>query len=282
LKVCPGIWAAGILCCTMGLQAAADDSLSVSHKPQFRWWGECYDESIFFERHGNMLYSNSHIRQGVKISRLPYIHQLECYTMVRYGRDIHRDLWNTKKETGLGIRLRFFRKLFIAPYVEIIRGYYGPVSQGFPEPEEKQYSDVRGGLLFWYGWDRYDEPDRTVTFPLHAVGEVYSELDYFRMDDHNVILYLHTRAGLRAARIWTCALTAYGVLYFLRDINQDFWNNTAEFGPGIWIKPHPSLDLKIFVEWLQGYYFNVESRDKNPYDDRYTDRRIGVLFWVGW
>jgi len=245
-------------------------------------WGEFYDESMIFQMEQNNLFSNSHIRQGLKISQLPAVNMLQTYVLLRYGRDLHRDFWNNKTEIGLGFRARFFQKVFLAPYVETIWGYYNRIPEDHPQPETKRYSDLRGGFIFWYGWDKWYSPASLVTFPNHFIGEIYSELNYFRKDRDNIIFYTHMKAGFRLIRIWKCALVGYTALYALKDKNKDFWNNIAEMGPGFWIIPHPDFDLKFFVEWLQGYYYGIEGRDENPNAQKFNDRRIGILLWIGW
>ncbi|MBN1782321.1 hypothetical protein JW948_14400 [bacterium] len=245
-------------------------------------WGEFYDESMTIESEENNLFSNSHIRQGLKVDHLPGINLMQAYVLVRYGRDLHRDFWNNKTEAGLGLRIRFFEKIFFAPYVELIRGFYNQIPGHHPRPGTRQYTDFRGGFIFWYGWDTWYEPASLITFPGHFTGEVYSELNYFRKDRDNIILYVHIKAGVRMIRIWKCACVGYGAAYIMKDTNRDFWNNAAEIGPGIWIKPHPDFDLKFFVEWLRGYYYGIEGRDENPYPQIFDDRRMGILLWIGW
>jgi len=281
---------AGTLLAVSGILGSEPDSSEIGSDPggggsvkiTLNMWGEFYNESMIFQMEQDNVFSNSHIRQGLKINHLPGINLLQTYVLLRYGRDLHRDFWNNKTEIGVGLRVRFFKKFFLAPYVEYIRGFYNQIPEDRPQPEARQYNDLRGGFIFWYGWDKWYSPASLITFPRHFVGEIYSELNYFRKDRENIIFYTHVKAGVRVIRIWKCAFVGYGAMYILKDRNRDFWNNVAEIGPGFWIKPHPDVDLKFFVEWLRGYYYGIEGRDENPYPQIFSDRRIGILLWIGW
>ena len=104
-----------------------------------------------------------------------------------------------------------------------------------------------------------------------------------RKDKHNTVGYLQGKFGFHLLRLWTITIDGYGVTYLVKDVNEDYWNNYAEIGPGIWLKPLPELDLKFYIEWLEGRYFGIEKTDDpNPNPQRYHDRRLGILFWFGW
>ena len=244
-------------------------------------WGEFYDESSVFHRIDDNLISTSHVRQGLRLYWTPNIYT-EAYAMVRYGKDVHRDFWNNRFEGGLGLRTRFFRKVILAFYLETIQGIYTDIPEEYPQPEHKKYNDFRSGLIFWYGWDKWFSPKRWLSLPMIHWGEIYSEINYFRSQRNNVFGYLHARAGFHLIRLWKADIDVYGVTYLMKDINKDFWNNKVEFGPGIWLKPWTDLSLKLYAEWLRGSYFDIEGDDPNPYPQRYDDRRIGILFWIGW
>jgi hypothetical protein len=153
------------------------------------------------------------------------------------------------------------------------------------EPEEtvqKRYDDFRTGLIFWYGWDKYRDPAPRVSFPADFWGEVYGDLSYYRMERNNTIGYAHLKTGIHVLRFWNTTLDIYGVTYLNGDVNGDFWNNKAEFGPAVRIKPWEGFDLEFDLEWLNGAYYGIESIDPNPYARRYSDRRMGILLWIGW
>ena len=275
-----------VLLAPLDLRGVPQDSTIKSKEtiPLFkriRLWGEFYDESVITQKNDNNLISFSHVRQGF---RLPLSSKLsvESYLLLRYGKDLHRDFWNNRFESGLGLRIRFSYKIFLAFYLEDIWGTYFKIPAEYPQPAKKSYNDFRTGLIFWYGWDKYLIPDPLISFPFNTFGEIYSDISYYRKEHNNTVGYFHIRGGLRLFRIWKSTLDIYGIAYVIKDVNKDFWNNKTEIGPGIWFKPVADLELKIFIEWLQGNYFGIEGRDPNPHPQQYRDRRMGILFWVGW
>jgi hypothetical protein len=242
---------------------------------------EFYNESIAFQRLGDNFISYSNSRLGLRISGIPKI-AFELYILGRYGRDLHKDFWNNRVETGVGFRFRFFSKVFLALYTDLIRGYYLKVPDEYPQANEDTYNDFRTGLIFWYGWVKPIIGKRTVSFLMKPMGEIYSDVSYFRNQRHNVISYVNIKSGFHILRVWKVSLDGYGVIYVTKDVNEDFWNNKAEIGPGIRLRPIPGVELKLFAEWLYGTYFGIEGEDVNPYPQRYQDRRIGLTFWYGW
>ncbi len=262
------------------------DSLMVSENEnngnvRISLWGEFYDESTVSQKDRSNLNSSSHIRQGFNLDWNSIT--LQTYLFCRYGRDLKRDFWNNRLETGIGIRSRFFQKVYLALFMEYLRGSYHKIPENYPQPEKKTYTDLRSGLIFWYGWDIYYEPLKWASFPMIFWGDIYGDLIYYRKDRNNIIGYLQGKFGFHLLRLWTLSIDGYAATYLVKDKNKDFWNNYIESGPGIWLQPYPDLDLKFYIEWLQGTYFNIENADDpNPNPQRYEDRRIGVLFWFGW
>jgi hypothetical protein len=205
----------------------------------------------------------------------------ETYAIARYGRDLNRDFWNNRFEWGGGLRTRFFKKVFLAIYMEGIFGRYLDIPEEYPQPTRTDYKDFRSGLILWYGWDTWYNPKRFISIPLIHWGEIYSEVNYFHRENKTVFGSLHARAGFHLIRFWKADIDVYGVTYMMKDINKDFWNNKAEVGPGLWIKPWSALSLKFYIEWLWGTYFGIEGKDANPYAQHYTDRKMGILCWIG-
>ncbi len=247
----------------------------------FGLWGEIYNESTISQKDRSNLNSSSHIRQGFKLNG--YGITLQTYLFCRYGKDLKRDFWNNRFEIGIGVRSRFFSKVFLALYAESLQGTYQNIPEEYPQPPEKEYTDFRSGLIFWYGWDTYYEPSKWLSLPMIFWGELYSDLTYYRRDNDNIIGYLHGKFGFHLLRLRIISMDVYAATYLVKDSNKDFWNNYTELGPGIWLKPLPDLDLKFYIEWLEGNYFNIETTENpNPNPQQYSDRRMGILFWFGW
>ena len=283
------ICATVFLCCFAGTpiftqETATPDSLmngKSQKKMHIKLWGELYNESVSFYKLNNNFISFSHIRQGLKMYRESKI-CFETYFLFRYGKDLDKDFWNNKIETGLGFRLRWFQKIFLAVYLEWIKGHYIDMLEEYALYASENYHDFRTGLIFWYGWDRKIIEYPPENFPLNYWGELYSDVSYYRSQRNNVIGYFSAKIGLRPLKLWHTTLDCYGTAYLSKDVNKDFWNNKIEYGPGFWIRPYYDLSLKLYIEWLWGNYFGIEGLDPNPYDQNYWDRRMGIIFWIGW
>ncbi len=260
--------------------ACAQTGSASGGKP-WSFWGELYDESTSSQKIEDNLVSFSHVRQGLR-KPLSSSFSLETYLFIRYGKDLHRDYWNNRLEGGPGCRLRFSRGIFLAYYVEYVEGRYLKVSDEKSELARKNYDDFRTGLIFWYGWDKYRDPAARVSLPADFWGEAYSDISFYRKERNNTIGYAHLKTGIHALRFWKTTIDIYGVVYANKDVNHDFWNNRVEAGPAVWIRPWEGLDCMFYTEWLNGRYYGAEGRDPNPYPQKYRDRRMGVLFWLGW
>jgi hypothetical protein len=270
------LWSQGFR--TLSALSQTDENGSVNK--QWTQWGEFYDESTRSQRNRDNFISFSHIRQGL---RKPFSSTLsiETYLLLRYGKDLHRDFWNNRFEWGPGWRLRFSQKIFLAYYVEYILGTYLNIPDENPQLAQKKYNDIRTGLIFWYGWDKYRDPS-WFSFCIDRWGELYSDISYYRKERDNIIGYAHLKSGIHMLRVWKTIFDAYAVVYINKDTKKDFWNNKLEIGPGIWLRPWEDLELQIYIEWLNGYYYGIEGIDPNPYSQKYQDRRMGILFWIGW
>lgn len=247
----------------------------------WKFWGEFYNETTSSQRTLDNLIAFSHIRSGVRLTLGPSL-SLESYLLLRYGKDLNKDFWNNRCESAIGLRLRFSRKIFLAYYAELVTGRYLNVPADMPQPAGSRYNDLRTGVIFWYGWDSYRDPVKRFTLPLIWSGEIYSDISYYRRQNNNIIGYCHVKSGFHLLRFWKSTIDIYGAAYINRDMNGEFWNNRLEFGPGLWLKPLESLDMKLYVEWLSGRYISISDSYINPYPQQYTDRRLGLLFWIGW
>jgi hypothetical protein len=268
---------------TKGAQLLSQDgdTMKTARPSKWRIWGEFYNESTSSQKTLDNMISFSHTRNGLRFTLASRL-SLESYLLIRYGKDLNKDFWNNRFESGLGLRLRFSKKLFLAYYLEMIYGQYRNIPENLPQPGHKLYKDFRTGLIFWYGWDTYFDPGKWLTFPFIWWGEVYSDVSYFHREDRNIIGYGHVRTGYHLVRVLDSYIDLFGVIYVNRDANKDFWNNKVEFGSGLWIKPFNSLEMKVYMEWLSGRYMGIEGNDPNPYSQQYSDRRMGILFWIGW
>lgn len=246
-----------------------------------KFFAEVYSETSKMQREGNNTTTMTQSMQGIKIT-IPKFCRVKIYLKERYGSDANRDYWNNRGEVMLGLRLRFFQKIFLAAYFEYIQGKYFDIENSEnPNPYGLNYKDIRGGLIFWQGLDVEYKDRWTKTIPFSFWDEIYSDVTFYNKDDENIIFYLNCKAGARLIRISKSALDYYFVNYLMYDKNADFWNNKLEFGIGFRIKPWTNLELNLFVETLKGTYFDRNGRYENPYLSQYNDVRIGLLFWYG-
>jgi len=256
-------------------QSVAQDGI----KPKF--FAEVYSETTQMRKQGNNLTSMAQSMQGIRLT-IPKFSKVKIYLKERIGGDANRDYWNNRGEFMLGLRLRFFRKIFFALYFEYISGKYFDVENtDNPNPYGLNYKDVRGGFIFWQGYDAESAHRWTKTFPWTFWDEIYSDITYYKKDDNNIIGYLNVKAGARILRVHKTALDYYFVNYTMYDKHGDFWNNKLDFGIGFRIKPWTNLELSLFAETLKGTYFDRDGRYENPYPSMYNDVRVGLLFWYG-
>jgi len=100
---------------------------------------------------------------------------------------------------------------------------------------------------------------------------------YGRFD--NAIAYAQFREGLELWSGKRQRLLGYLRQNLSGDKNADFFNNVAEFGPGLEFWPWRSENLKLRGEYVHGVYYGREkSGEPNPYGPRFDDFRVTLLF----
>jgi hypothetical protein len=244
-------------------------------------FAELYNETISLGREEQNLITMTQALQGAR-AHIPGFSTVDIYLKQRYGEDSNRDFWNNRGELILGARARFFEKIYLALYGEYIQGRYFDSDQSrYPNPYGSDYTDVRYGLIFWQGWDRAWYVPSTSTFPLSFWEEIYAEFTHYQRDHDNNILNAKAKAGLRMLRIRKTLVDLYAIQYFSYDTNGDFWNNRAESGLGMQIKPYSRYALVLFGEYLRGSYIKRDGRYRNPYETKYSEVRGGLVFWYG-
>jgi hypothetical protein len=248
---------------------------------QTKFFGEVYNETISLGREERNVITMTQALQGAR-ARIAAITTVDLYFKQRFGGDANRDYWNNRGELMLGARARFFQKVYLGLFAEYIQGRYFDIeSSDNPNPYGSNYDDVRYGLIFWQGWDREMSSPSPRRFPLSFWNEIYADFIHYHRDRANNILYLKAKAGLRMLRAHKTVLDLYGIQYLNYDTNGDFWNNKAELGPGVQVKPWTDFAFSLFVEYLRGSYYNRSGRYENPYPMKYNEVRAGLIFWWG-
>ncbi len=113
-------------------------------------------------------------------------------------------------------------------------------------------------------------------------GEAYGEGTFNTFEDKNFAALFDLKDGFRLARLWDAEFILYGKARAYKDINQEFWNNKALFGPGLRLKPFEKLGLHFFAEYLFGTYYGLEGKTPNPYSQTFHGLEGGAAFWQRW
>ena len=256
--------------------ARADIGLKTS------WFVEGYNETINLQYDGGNTVGSSHLIEGIKYQFPAFINTMDLYLKQRYGSDANRDYWNNRGEFMLGMRMRFFKKIYVALFYEYIRGWYvGDANSQNPNPYGNSYEDMRYGLIFWQGMDLEYKDKWTDYFPITFWDEIYADAIFYKRNENNFISYTNIMAGTRWVRIHKSVFDTYVALYYGFDTNKDFWNNKIDYGLGFRLKPWTDLELSLFLEFLNGQYLERNGRYPIPDDLNYKNRRYGVLFWFG-
>ena len=244
--------------------------------------GELYGDVSFYEKDRNNIIAQFQVKEGMKMVNIMG-RIIDCYLKVSGTKDKNKDFWNNKAEVGLGVRTRFFTKIYFGLYAEYLRGFYIDVQGRDPNPYDQNYVDLRCGAILWYAWGGRAVSDTGgVSFPLVHWGELYADGSLYRKDRHNAIANMYVKDGFRIMTLNRVVVDSYLRLNLAKDRNKDFWNNKAELGPGIRIKPFHSFYLEVYFEYVRGFYLGIEGRDPNPYDMNYGDIRYGLILWSGW
>ena len=208
---------------------------------QPKFFAEVYSETIKMRKEGNNVITMTQSMQGIRLT-IPKLGKIKIYLKERIGGDANRDYWNNRGEVMLGLRIRFFQKIFFAIYFEYINGkYFNLETSDNPNPYGLTFKDIRGGFIFWQGLDAEHTDRWSKTVPLSFWDEIYSDITYYKKDDNNIIGYLNCKAGARFIRVHKTVLDYYFVSYLMFDKNADFWNNKLEYGIGFRIKPWTDL-----------------------------------------
>ena len=120
-------------------------------------------------------------------------------------------------------------------------------------------------------------------FKTKFFAEVYNETISLGREGRNVIIMTQALQGARAHIPGVSTIDVYLKQRFGGDANRDSWNNRGELMVGARARVFKKVYLGLFVEYIQGRYFDIENSDNpNPYGLNYEDFRYGSIFWQGW
>lgn len=124
-------------------------------------------------------------------------------------------------------------------------------------------------------------PMGLITFDRLKGERLFSDIDgsagYYSRYDHNGILYLQNREGLRLWSMGPSQVSGYLKYFVVKDTHRDFYNNLGEGGGGVEFRPNKRANVGFRAEFLRGAYFGI-ARQPNPYRPNYNDVRVMLIF----
>jgi hypothetical protein len=139
-----------------------------------------------------------------------------------------------------------------------------------PEHPRATQVDYRVLLTEYLGWESASR---------RGFSDLNASAGYYSRYHDNVIGYLQARGGVGFWRADGFTLNAYVPVTVVKDANRDFFNNLAEGGAGLELRPKAGISFNIRAEFVHGVYFGIHGTDPNPYGRQYDDFRI--LFIIG-
>jgi hypothetical protein len=129
------------------------------------------------------------------------------------------------------------------------------------------------------GYDR--EWERAMMFGLLQRDSFFSELEgsagFYSRYGNNAIGYVQIREGYRINQNPSLRIGPYVTARLVKDTNWDYYNNVAEFGGGLEIKPMRDFNVSMRTEYLYGHYFGTPEQ-VNPFDPAYHTLRLTFRF----
>jgi hypothetical protein len=103
---------------------------------------------------------------------------------------------------------------------------------------------------------------------------------YYSRYNNNVIGQFQAMEGWRLIDWTSGRVSLYLRSMATADTNADFFNNLGETGPGLELQPFVKRNLTLRLDYVLGWYFGREGRDKNPYASNYHDTRVSLNYGV--
>ncbi len=114
--------------------------------------------------------------------------------------------------------------------------------------------------------------------PLHRLSvQANGSVGFYSRYQDNVIAYLQPQ---EAYDVTTGALriSPFFQQSFAFDVNQQFYNNTAELIPGVQFSLARVPGAALRAEYVRGYYLPFHTNSFNPYGSNYNDIRVRLTF----
>jgi hypothetical protein len=173
---------------------------------------------------------------------------------------------------GGGVLLRLWKKR-LGFFAQI-----GPAVNLLDDGGERIELDVRAGAFLdvWTPGCRPALIDDGYgsAFVTEPCAELYTEAVYVSRFDHNLMAQLRGRIGMTWLITGPVAWQPVAEARVFKDIDNDFWNNLADFGGGHrWRLMQPfQLDLLLGIHF--GTYFGLENENPAPDPHYFSDLRL--------
>lgn len=244
------------------------------------WFADLYFAPEYHSRYSDMIFSGQ-LRTGVSWETSTQI--LEIYGSIRFDGDTKSTASGAYPQIyqdntaifALGARYYAYKPIPIYLYAEAGESY-DLVYQN----ESRWQPDFRGGISGYQNWGANPVYAFNPRFVCKQFGDGYGDISFYSRYDDNIIGQLRLREGIRFFEWKNSSLDVYlkGEMFF--DTNHEYYNNLAEFSPGLAFTPYNQVNLVFRFEPTWGYYIPVNSPSENPYGSSYYDTVILAEFYI--
>jgi tetratricopeptide (TPR) repeat protein len=283
----------------------AEEALKVIDENNPLFFGDLYLHAFFTARVPNFIFTGR-VREGINVPVVP----LKIYASLRLTRDIRSQgvLTSSIYEDNvlipaLGAELSplatVVPELGLSLFYEI-----GPAIYLYSRDPQVDL-DMRAGILMSYEWMNtkpVKNPEDEWIWPATYWGEFYTDFIWFSRFHNNWIGLFSMKHGLNLFQKGMLLDQIYLLFDLKYDVDGVYYNNTAELGAGMRVKPWPDWFVSFYAEYRLGFYiprkhfvFNplehyykdywsgvLTRNDDNPHRSPYHDGRIGVMFSYYW
>ena len=266
------------------------------------FFGDVYIDAFFSSRFINFIFTGR-VREGIKpIQEVPW----RLYLGLRITRDV-RSKGGEQPEIYADNFMIPAAGMEFSPYVPGLNLFFevGPAIALYDRKEGPVELDMRGGVNYYLDWMNTKpkkNPKGALIWPLTYFGELYTDFIWYSRFEQNVIGFIKVNNGINLFQVGMLLDQLYLRTALTYDIDGIYYNNIAEVGPGMRLKPWDWLGLSFYIEYALGFYiprddspyenpddhfkrpeyYNPPVNYRNPYTSPYHDVRIGVLFYHSW
>jgi hypothetical protein len=245
------------------------------------WFFDTYYAPLFFSRF-NLYVFPLQMRAGRKFGKN---HEWEVYGITRATYDNNSNVNSNTQLSQIfddnsiifdaGIRYAPFAPYFPSFKLLIEGGKAYTLVLNTPTAARWR-NDGRGGFIMDKSWGALPRYAPEFVLPFKYVGKMYADTLLYSRYAGNIIGFFTTKQGIRLAEYHESALDFYVRVRASADKQHQFFNNFVEVGPGIEFYPTNRYSVSLRLEFLRGYYINVDSPSPNPYPPTYYNT-LGLL-----